>query len=354
MSFSLPDPAFWRDKRVLLTGHTGFKGAWALYWLSRMGADVTGLALAPDTDPALFDLLGGAALGRHHVADVRDAGAVQEIVAAARPQIVLHMAAQPIVRRSITDPCETIDINVMGVANLLSPLRTVAGLEAVVVITSDKVYANDERGRAFEEGDRLGGKDPYSASKAAAELVTQSFRQTYFADAGVPVATARCGNIIGGGDFAADRIVPDVVRAAAAGETLVLRHPDATRPWLHVLDGVCGYLVYAEQLAGGAALPAALNFGPDPEPELPVRRVADLMQSALGASGGWRHEPVPGSKEMKALAVDSTLARAALGWRDRIRGDDRIVWTADWHKAQRDGAEPRRICDRQLDAFLTL
>lgn len=351
---NFPDPRFWQGARVLLTGHTGFKGAWALSWLRRMGAEVTGFSLAPEAEPALFTLLQGETLCRSIIADLRNRSAVEEAVQAANPEIVLHMAAQPIVRRSLVDPIETLETNIMGTAHLLEAVRLHAKPKAIVIITSDKVYDNDDQGIAFLEGDRLGGKDPYSASKAGTEIVASSYARSYFNKAGVPLVTARCGNIVGGGDYSVDRIIPDALRAFERGEPLVLRHPEATRPWLHVLDGVRGYLLYAEAAANGAIAEKALNFGPTEDAPLPVARVADLMQKALGAGQGWRHEPVPGSVEMKALAVNSDLARQALGWTDLIRGDDRITWTADWHAGLSAGRSAADLCASQLEAYIAL
>jgi CDP-glucose 4,6-dehydratase len=349
-----PNPAFWQGARVLLTGHTGFKGAWALSWLSRMGADVTGFSLAPEAEPALFTLLKGETLCRSILADLRDRAVVEETVKAAQPEIVLHLAAQPIVRRSLVDPIETLATNIMGTAHLLEAVRLHAKPKAIVVITSDKVYDNDDQGVAFMEGDRLGGKDPYSASKAGTEGVASSYARSYFNKVGVPLVTARCGNIVGGGDFSVDRIIPDALRAFDKGEPLVLRHPEASRPWLHVLDGVRGYLLYAEAIAAGAIEEKALNFGPTEDAPLPVARIADLMQAALGAKQGWRHEPVSGSLEMKALAVNSALARRTLGWTDLILGDHRILWTAAWHAGLAKGETAAALCDKQLEAYLKL
>ncbi len=347
-----PNPEFWNGRSVLLTGHTGFKGAWALLWLHAMGARVTGFSLPPETDPAMIDQIGGESLCRSHLGDLRDLGAVERVVAESKPDIVLHMAAQPIVRRSIADPLETLAVNVQGTAHLLDAVRRLAKPQAVLVVTSDKVYSNDDQGRPFGEDDRLGGKDPYSASKAAAELVTYSFGRTYFDALGIPWAAARCGNIVGGGDYSVDRIIPDAVRAAAAGQPLLLRHPEATRPWLHVIDGVAGYFVFAERLVQDpATAPKALNFGPGEGPPLPVSDVASMMLEALEASVSWRHEPVPGSVEMKALAVDSALARKTLGWRDRIIGQDRMIWSAQWYKAARDGADLRAASLAQIEAY---
>lgn len=348
---TLPDPKFWAGKHVLLTGHTGFKGAWAALWLRAMGAEVTGFSLEPETNPALSVMANIGADMTSLIGDLRDREAVRSAVRTAKPEIVLHMAAQPIVRRAIADPVETIGANVLGTAHLLDALRDAEGLKAVLVITSDKVYANDELGRPFAEGDRLGGKDPYSASKAAAEMVAQSFRETYFAKAGVALATARGGNVVGGGDYAADRIIPDIVRAVEAGEPLVVRMPQATRPWQHVLDCLAGYFVFAERLAGGDEVPLALNFGPEPGMDATVGALAEAMLAALDSRRGWQHRPVPGSIEMKALAVDAALARATLGWRDRLAGESLIDWTAAWYRAVREGGDARAVTLDQIAAY---
>ncbi|MGD9783040.1 MAG: CDP-glucose 4,6-dehydratase [Hyphomicrobiaceae bacterium] len=352
MSLSvLPSLSFWRGRRVLLTGHTGFKGAWTAVWLAHMGAEVTGFALAPDSDPALFEMAGLGGRVRSLIGDLRDMSAVRAAVVAAKPEIVLHLAAQPIVRRSIVDPVETIAVNVLGTAHLLEAVRVEGSARLVLVVTSDKVYANSDSGRPFAESDALGGKDPYSASKAATELVARAFAQSYFEDLGVRLATARGGNVVGGGDYAADRIVPDIVRSALAGETLVLRMPEATRPWQHVLDCIAGYLVYVEAMAQDEALPRSMNFGPVPGRDVTVRQLAEATLAALGRPVAWQHEPVAGAKEMKLLAVDSIRARSALGWRDRLAGDALVAWTARWYRAVHAGADAFDTTLRQINDY---
>lgn len=328
----LPDPAFWAGRRVLLTGHTGFKGAWACAWLRRLGAEVTGLALPPETTPSLFDAAGVAGLCASHFVDLRDRTAVAAVVAAARPDIVLHLAAQPLVRRSYREPVETFATNVMGTVHLLDALAAFDPAPAVIlVVTTDKVYLNDDSGRAFVETDRLGGHDPYAASKAATEIAVASWRDAFLAARGSVVATVRGGNVIGGGDFSEDRIVPDIYRAARRGEALLLRAPDATRPWQHVLDCLCGYLVYAETLARPGTPPLALNIGPDPAAPITVAEVAATVQAAMGLRGGWRRDTVAGPREMQLLSLDPGLAHATLGWADRLPGHAALAWTADWY-----------------------
>lgn len=328
------DKAFWSGKRVLLTGHSGFKGSWASLWLASMGADVTGFSLAPDTDPNLFDLTNIAGSIRSHFADLRGIDAVHRVVQEAAPQIVLHMAAQPLVRRSYVDPVGTFDANVMGTVHLLEALRSVETLESVLVVTTDKVYENAERGVSFREEDPLGGHDPYAASKAAAEIITSSYARSFFEEKGVRVATARGGNVIGGGDFSEDRLVPDIWRALKAGQPLVLRNPAAARPWQHVLDCLCGYFTYARALTERAELPAALNFGP-PHDAVPltVAELANAVQSALGADCIWEPANDTGPREMMTLEIDSRKARSVLGWKDQLAGTPCVSWLADWYRA---------------------
>jgi CDP-glucose 4,6-dehydratase len=347
-----PDAAFWRGKRVLLTGHTGFKGGWAALWLRELGAEVFGLALAPKTDHSLFALADVGAAARGSIGDIRDPAVVGNAVAAAKPQIALHLAAQPLVRRSVRDPVDTFDVNVMGTARVLDALRGAAGLEAILVVTTDKVYENPERGERFRESDPLGGHDPYSASKAAAEIVAASYARTYFDAAGIPLATARGGNVIGGGDFSEDRLVPDIYRAMIAGRPLELRNPGATRPWQHVLDCLCGYLVFAEALAKGESPPRALNFGPSGGAETPVSALAEAMQAALGAAKGWTLASGPRPREMRLLALDSAAARRALGFEDRLVGQAAIDETARWYLAHRRGDDMRAETLRAIRAYM--
>jgi len=335
------DPAFWRGKRVLLTGHTGFKGGWMSLWLASMGASVHGFALAPETNPSLHALAGVAGDVRETIADLRDAAALARCVEVARPQLVIHMAAQPLVRRSVREPVDTFAINVMGTVNLLDILRNTQGLEAILVVTTDKVYENPEHHRPFREHDPLGGHDPYSASKAACEIVVASYARTWFDARNVPVATARGGNVIGGGDFSEDRIIPDIFRAMRANEPLVLRNPEATRPWQHVLDCTAGYLLYTQALATRQDVPRALNFGPMGEAERPVRAVAEAMQAALGMAQGYVMAQGPQPREMRSLALDSTAARASLGFRDRLVGEAAIRAAADWYLAFTRGTDMR-------------
>lgn len=350
-----PKSSFWQGQRVLLTGHTGFKGGWAALWLKQAGAIVTGLALPPHVGPTLFDLAHVGGDVDHRIADLRDPEAVRAVVAAANPEVVLHFGAQALVRRGVREPVETFATNVLGTAHLLDALRSAKRLRAILVVTTDKVYQNDGHlGRFFTESDRLGGSDPYAASKAAAELAVSSFARTYFAERGVAVATARGGNVVGGGDFGDDRLIPDIVRAVRAGTPVYLRHPAATRPWQHVLDCLSGYFGYAEALASGANLPVALNFGPGHSDEIRVRVVAEAMLQALNAQTGWIAGHDGDAHEAVALALDSSLARSILGWSDRLGGRLAVRWTADLYKAYHEGTDMRAVTLGQLDAYRAL
>jgi len=341
---------FWTGRRVLVTGHTGFKGAWAVRWLSRLGAKVTGLALAPESDPNLFQLLQPTTRLRSCIGDVRDRARVREVVSGCDPEIVLHMAAQALLPRAYRAPVETWSSNVVGTVTLLDELRDRAGLKAIVVVTSDKVYANRGRAEPFRETDRLGGDDPYSASKAATELAVAAWRASFGA-AGPPLATARAGNVIGGGDWSAERLVPDLVRALEARRPLELRQPDSTRPWQHVLDPLAGYLMLAQQLAQGRPLPHALNFGPASDSVLATRIMVERLCQALGRSPDWRHVPRPEIPEKRALALDAGLAERTLGWRARLAIGEAIVWTAQWYAAHRDGGAVAAVTDEQIERY---
>ncbi|TCS64989.1 CDP-glucose 4,6-dehydratase [Varunaivibrio sulfuroxidans] len=344
------DRNFWENKRVLLTGHTGFKGSWAGLCLADLGAKVTGFSLTPETTPSLFALLDGHGGVTSHIGDIRDGGAVAAAVQDADPEIVIHMAAQALVRRSYREPLQTVHTNVLGTANLLQALRAAPSLKTVLVITSDKVYRNDERGAAFGEDAPLGGDDPYSASKAAQEIVAQSWASSFFAEKGVTVATARAGNVIGGGDFSEDRLIPDIWRAEKDDRALTLRYPKATRPWQHVLDLTAGYLMYIEALARDPATPRALNFGPLSDDTYTVEAISARMLAALGS----RHVPrvAPSDlKEKTALAVDAARAAAALGWRPRLSLAQSVGLTAQWYRAFNAGADVVRETMDQIHSY---
>jgi CDP-glucose 4,6-dehydratase len=350
------DRGFWQGRRVLLTGHTGFKGAWLSLWLEQLGAEVFGMALAPDTKPSLFPMLAPFAKQHSEIADLRERALVAGLVRHARPHIVIHMAAQPLVRRSYREPVATYATNVMGTVHLLDALRDNAELQVVLVITTDKVYRNDGGAQPFTERDPLGGHDPYAASKVAAEFVTASFAASYFADRGVAVATARAGNVIGGGDWALDRLIPDLWRALRAGEPLRLRYPQATRPWQHVLEPLCGYLAYIEKLSEGGEIPRALNFGPVPGAAITVAAAAETMLQAMRSPLDWRPAVYTGPqpKEAPDLALDPSLAATTLGWRPRLDAAQALAWTAGWYRAFNDGADARALCLDQLRRYEAL
>ena len=342
-------PNFWAGKRVLLTGHTGFKGAWTALWLHRMGANVSGLGLMPETEPSLYRLAGIQEIVGDPACDLRDRAAVRAAVSRSKPEIVLHLAAQALVRRSYRDPVETYATNVMGTVHLLDALREIDSVRTILVVTSDKVYANAETGEAFAESSRLGGHDPYAASKAAVELAVASYAASFFNQRQVALATVRGGNVIGGGDFSEDRIIPDLWRSARSGCTPVLRNPKATRPWQHVLDCLAGYFAYAEFLSRDATAPRCLNIGPDPGIELSVQTITLTFLEALGAQTGWALEPGSQPHEMKSLAIDPRLAHRLLGWKDRWPGLDAVRRTADWYRAFNEVADARDLMLSQID-----
>ncbi len=329
-----PSAKFWRGKRVLVTGHTGFKGSWLTVWLGMLGARTFGLALAPDTSPCMFGALKLDRTCDHAVCDVRDAERVAQRVRQVDPDIVIHMAAQPLVRLSYREPLATYQTNVMGTAHVLEACRGLTGLAAVVVVTTDKCYENREWAHAYRESDHLGGRDPYSNSKACAELVVAAYRRSFFADSKAGIATARAGNVIGGGDWCADRLIPDAARAYAVRDHVTVRMPDATRPWQHVIDPLCGYLVLAEALASGRR-PAshAFNLGPPMDQVRRVRDVIDAFTRAWGGGARWVHTlPEKPVHEASLLALDPSLAAAELGWRSAIALDQAVEMTAKWYR----------------------
>jgi CDP-glucose 4,6-dehydratase len=326
-----------KRRRVFVTGHTGFKGSWLTEWLLELGAEVTGYALDPPTTPSLFDELGLDGRIRHVFADVRDLDRLLVEMAASRPEVVFHLAAQPLVRQGYAVPVETFETNVMGTVNVLEAARGCAGLRALVNVTSDKCYENHETVRPYVEADPMGGFDPYSCSKGCSELVTAAYRRSFFAapDAAV-IASARAGNVIGGGDWAADRIVPDCVRALAASRPIEVRNPEAVRPWQHVLEPLSGYLwLAARMLEDGHALDGAWNFGPDPGEVVPVGHVADAVVAGWG-SGSWftPESSVPQPHEAGLLLLDISKARAGLGWRPTWSTERALAVTADWYRAR--------------------
>jgi len=351
--------AFWRGRRVFLTGHTGFKGSWMALILHQLDASVTGYALDPPSQPSLFDLVHAANVLDDHRGDVRDRDALRSCLVAAEPEIVFHMAAQPLVRASYADPVGTYATNVMGTVHLLDAVRHCSTVRACVVVTTDKCYENREWTWGYREIDRLGGYDPYSNSKAAAELVTQSFRDSFFpparhADHRVAVATVRAGNVIGGGDWAEDRLIPDAIRAFGAGRSLEIRYPGAIRPWQHVMDPLAGYLMLGERLVqSGPAYGEAWNFGPDSNSERTVAELLTGLTARLAAGAAWHQSIREHPHEATFLKLDCSKARTRLGWQPRIPFDTALDLTAAWYDQFRCDGDLRAVTDAQISNFVS-
>lgn len=341
----------YRRRRVLVTGHTGFKGGWLCWWLHRLGSEVGGLSLAPeDGRPSLFEASGLAGSMTSWIGDITDPALVARIVADWRPEIIFHLAAQPLVRRSYRAPLETFAANVMGTAHVLEAVRTTDSVRAVVCVTTDKVYHNNEWAWGYREDDRLGGKDPYSASKAAAELVAACYQQTLYAGSGVALATARGGNVVGGGDWSEDRLVPDLVRSLETREKIVLRNPGAVRPWQHVLELVRGYLVLGEELLAGRGA-SAWNFGPGQGNEVTVERLVESFLAAWGEPGV-PVEIVPAAlPEAHFLKLDNSRARSELAWMPVLDFPATIALTAEWYRRHAAGECAQALVAEQIAAF---
>ncbi len=345
-------PEFWRGRRVLLTGHTGFKGAWTTLLLHRLGAEVCGFALPPEHEDGVFRATEAANDLLHRVGDVNDLATVKALVAAFRPEIVLHMAAQSLVRRSYAAPVDTYMTNVMGTVHLLEAATQVDSVRAVVVVTSDKCYDNTGSDRVYLETDALGGADPYSSSKACAELVTECYRRSYFSSA-PQVASVRAGNVIGGGDWSSDRLVPDAIRAFRNNEPLRIRNPKSIRPWQHVLDPVLGYLLLAERLiSDGQAFAQAWNFGPESSSEVTVGEVADHLVRRWGATARWCCDTAEHPHEAAYLRLDSGKAKTELGWRPLISLEQSLDMTVEWYGQFDAGSAMRETTFEQIDRVL--
>lgn len=343
---------FWRGKRVFLTGHTGFKGGWLALWLADMGAEVYGYALPPPTEPNLFTVANlRERLAGSTIADIRDADAFTQAMQAARPEIVLHLAAQPLVRHSYAEPVETYAVNVMGTVNLLEAVRQTPGVKAVINITTDKCYENREWVWPYRENEALGGHDPYSSSKACSELVTAAYRRSFLESAGVHIASARAGNVIGGGDWAADRLVPDFLRALDAGRELVIRSPQATRPWQHVLEPLSGYLALAEKLClEGHDFAEAWNFGPEETDARPVQWIVEYLCSQTPGAA-WRRDTAQQPHEANTLKLDSSRARVRLGWHPRWSLRIALGMTLVWHQTWKQGADMAAASLQQIHEY---
>ena len=348
------DPSFWRDRRVFVTGHTGFKGTWLSLWLETMGARVTGLASAVPTEPSLYELARvGDGLIANVRADVRDWEAVSSALAAAEPEVVIHMAAQPFVRRSFRDPRGTYETNVMGTVNVLEAVRSTAGVLAVVNVTSDKCYDNREQGRPFVENDHKGGHDPYSSSKGCSELVVDAYLRSFFDPdpEGPRLGSGRAGNVIGGGDWGEDRLISDVMRAALHGESISIRNPEAVRPWQHVLGPLSGYLELAQALARSPEYQGGWNFGPPSEDLRSVRWIAERVRERWDGELQWEVDPGPHPHETQYLALDSTKARERLGWEPAWDLGETLDSTVAWYAALREGSDMRETTLAQIASY---
>jgi CDP-glucose 4,6-dehydratase len=347
------DPGFWREKRVLVTGHSGFKGAWLTLWLQSLGAHVTGFSAGLPTDPSMHQLARVGEGMESIDGNVCDADAIAAAVAASEPEVVVHMAAQALVRRAFDEPRETYATNVMGTVNVLDAVRRhPGGVRAVVVITTDKCYENREWEWGYREDEPMGGHDPYASSKGCAELVTSAYRRSYFSEPSAPrVASARAGNVIGGGDWGEDRLVPDIMRAALAGEAVRVRNPNSIRPWQHVLNPLSGYLVLAQALCESPDFATGWNFGPPDDDARPVgwivERMAELWPEELRSV----LDDGPHPHEARYLKLDSSRARTRLGWRPPVALDEALQSIVDWYQALRDGADMRAVTIDQIEAF---
>jgi CDP-glucose 4,6-dehydratase len=346
---------FWKGRRVFLTGHTGFMGGWLALWLAQLGAKVHGYALPPPTDPSFFAAADVPRDIVSTIADIRDLASLRRAMADARPEVVMHLAAQPLVRQAYGDPVTTYSTNIMGTVHLLEAMRACGSIKAAVIVTSDKVYDNQERPDGYREDDRLGGREPYGSSKACTELVTRAYRDSYFDGGakGLGIATARAGNVIGGGDFAADRIVPDAVRAWAAGRQLVVRNPAATRPWQHVLEPICGYLMLAERLAAKPAeWSEGWNFGPAALDVKSVGWLAAELARNWGNGAAWAAaNESSGPYEAKLLAVDITKAQRELDWHPAWPVERAVERTTTWYREFIAASDTRRRSLAQIEEY---
>jgi CDP-glucose 4,6-dehydratase len=350
----------WRDRHVFLTGHTGFKGSWLALWLRKMGAQVCGYALDPWTDPNMFTVADVSAEIEDIRGDILDRSKLETAMAEFAPTVVFHLAAQPLVRQSYNDPVGTYATNVMGTIHVLEAVRKTPNVRAVVCVTTDKCYENKEWVWPYRENDPLGGYDPYSSSKACAEVVSAAYRSSFFSvdrpeEHRVALATARAGNVIGGGDWSEDRLIPDLIRGFQSDQPVLIRRPKAIRPWQHVLEPVHGYIMLAERLlAGKEQFASAFNFGPGDEDAWPVERIADRMAAAWGESATWIRDADPGVHEAGILRLDASRARTELGWQPRLTIESALDWTVDWYRACQQDDTMKDFTYNQIEAYETL
>jgi CDP-glucose 4,6-dehydratase len=358
VSIAAVNPSFWSGKRVFLTGHTGFKGGWLSLWLASMGAKVTGYALAPNTTPNFFEVAKVESdLEQSHIADIRDLEKLQKAMADARPEIVIHMAAQPLVRYSYANPVETYATNVMGTVHVLESIRALDCVRAAVIVTTDKCYENQEWAWGYRENEPMGGHDPYSNSKGCAELVTSAYRQSYFspekyAQHKVAIASARAGNVIGGGDWSGDRLIPDAIKAFEAKKSLMIRNPLATRPWQHVLEPLSGYLVLAQALyQEGAKFDGGWNFGPRDEDARPVQDVINLLINHWSSAASWQQDTSKQPHEAHSLKLDCSKAKQYLHWSPRWSLEQAIEKIAKWQSGFQEGVDMKMLSLEQIKAY---
>ena len=343
---------FWRGKRVFLTGHTGFKGSWLSLWLQSLGAELGGLALTPPTEPNLFNVARVGDGMASTIGDIRDLGTVVNTMTAFKPDIVIHMAAQPLVRLSYSEPVETYATNVMGTVHVLEAVRRCSSVRCVVTVTTDKCYENREWEWGYREDEPMGGHDPYSNSKGCSELVTSAYRRSFLQKAGVALASARAGNVIGGGDWASDRLVPDVLRAFERSAPVVIRNPHSTRPWQHVLEPLSGYLTLAERLwHEGESFAEGWNFGPRDDDARPVVWIVERMAKAWGQGADWQLDPGEHPHEAHYLKLDISKARHRLGWQPRWNLDTALSKIMHWHRAWRSQQDMRQACLEQITQY---
>ncbi len=346
-----PNQQFWKKKRVLVTGHTGFKGGWLTLWLSKMGAEVTGIGLAPNTSPNLFELSDISEACDSNFFDIRDKEKLSLIIDQVDPEVVFHLAAQPLVRTSYEDPLLTFSTNIIGTANMLESLRGAKSTRVAVMITTDKVYKNNEWVWPYKEDDSLGGHDPYSSSKAASEIVINSYRQSYLSSQGIAVATARAGNVIGGGDWSEDRLIPDAIRSWQSGTELQVRRPEAKRPWQHVLEPLSGYLLLAEKLWQNPKLEGAYNFGPNSHEAATVRHVVDSALKFYKGGKVLYSDTNEGPHEAGWLALEISKAREMLGFSPRLSLNEAVTKTMKWYKLLAEGTPALELCVRDIASY---